>query len=80
GKFTRQGLKVNGIRYKHENYTEKYLSGGSVTIAYNPEDVSFVWMIENGSYVQFELIEGRYRGKGLSEVENLKESQRRIVK
>lgn len=80
GRFTRQGLKVNGIRYKHENYTEKYLSGGSVTIAYNPEDVSFVWLIENGSYIPFELIEGRYRGKGLSEVENLKETQRRIVK
>lgn len=39
GKFTRQGLKVNGIRYKNENYTEKYLAGGTVTVAYNPEDV-----------------------------------------
>lgn len=27
GKFTRQGLKVNGMRYKNGNYMEKYLSG-----------------------------------------------------
>lgn len=39
-----------------------------------------MWVIENGAYVRFELIEGRYRGKGLSEVESLKETQRRIVK
>lgn len=80
GRFTRQGLKVNGIRYKHENYTEKYLSGDSVTVAYNPEDVSFVWVIENGSYVRFELIESRYRGKGFSEVETLKDGKKAIVK
>ena len=48
GKFSRFGLRVNKMRYKHENFTEKYLSGGEVTVAYNPDDVSavleaFVW-------------------------------------
>lgn len=80
GKFSRSGLKVNNMRYKHENYTEKYLSGGEVTVAYNPEDVSFVWLIENGSFIRFELIESRYRDKNLSEVEILKESQKAIIK
>lgn len=61
GKFTRFGLKVNRMRYKHENYTEKYLSGGEVSVAYNPEDVSCVWLIENGSYIRFTLIESRYK-------------------
>ena len=79
GKFTRQGLKVNGIRYKNENYTEKYLAGGTVTVAYNPEDVSCIWLIENGSYIRFELIESRYREKALSEVEKPREDKKKIM-
>ena len=72
GKFARNGLIVNKMRYKHVNYIEKYLSGDTVTVAYNPEDVSNVWLIENGKYICFELIQGRYNGKELSEVESLK--------
>lgn len=34
GKFSRFGLRVNKMRYKHENFTEKYLAGGEVTVAY----------------------------------------------
>lgn len=80
GKFSRSGLKVNQMRYKHENYTEKYLSGGTVTVAYNPENVSFVWLIENGRYIHFELIESRYRGKELQETERIKTNQKELVK
>ena len=42
GKFTRSGLKVNKLRYHCEGYTERYLSGGDVTVTYNPEDVTSV--------------------------------------
>ncbi len=80
GKFSRFGLKVNKMRYKHENFTEKYLSGGEVTVAYNPDDVSAVWVIENGSYIRFDLIESRYKGKELSDVEILQKSQKELVK
>lgn len=80
GKFSRTGLIVNKMRYKHKNYTEKYLSGGTVTVAYNPEDVSNVWLIENGEYICFELIQGRYKGKELSEVETMQKTQKQIVK
>lgn len=80
GRFARNGLIVHKMRYKHENYTEKYLSGGSVTVAYNPEDVSNVWLIENGEYICFELIQGRYKGKELSAVETMQKSQKQIVK
>ena len=79
GKFSRYGLKVNRMRYRHDNYTEKYLSGGEVTVAYNPEDVSCVWLIEDGSYIRFELIESRYRGKKLSR-EILQENQKQLIK
>lgn len=80
GRFARNGLIVHKMRYKHENYTEKYLSGGSVTVAYNPEDVSNVWLIENGEYICFELIQGRYKGKELSDIETMQKSQKQIVK
>lgn len=80
GKFTRQGLKVNSMRYKNENYTEKYLSGGVVEAAYNPEDVSVVWVLENGTYIPFDLIESRYKGKTLSETETLKAGQKAVIK
>lgn len=80
GKFTRQGLKVNGMRYKHENYTESFLSGGTVTVAYNPDDVSCIWLIENGDYIRFGLIESRFKSMDLSEVETLKNNQKELVK
>lgn len=80
GRFTRQGLKVNGMRYRHDNYTEKYLTGGTVTVAYNPENTSYVWLLENGSYIRFELIESRYRNKNMEEVESIKMGQKTIIK
>lgn len=80
GRFTRQGLKVNGMRYRHDNYTEKYLTGGTVTVAYNPEDVSCIWLLENGSYIRFELIESRYRNKNMEEVESIKTGQKTIIR
>ena len=80
GKFERKGLIVNKMRYKNMDFTEKYLTGGTVDVAYNPDDVSFVWMIDNGAYIQFELIESRYKSKQLSDVQMMKDSQRGIVK
>lgn len=80
GKFSRFGLRVNKMRYKHENFTEKYLSGGEVTVAYNSDDVSAIWLIDNGSYIRFDLIESRYKGKELSDVEILQRGQKELVK
>lgn len=34
GTFSRKGLRVNGLRYTHDAYTESFLSGGKVTVAY----------------------------------------------
>ena len=80
GKFTRSGLKVNQLRYKRKGYTEMYLKGGTVTVAYNPDDVTKVYLIEKGDYVPFELIESRFRGKAISEVCEMKAEQKKIVR
>ena len=80
GRFTRSGLVVNKLRYKHEKYTEKYLSGGEVTIAYSPEDVSYIWLIDNGKYIRFELAESRFKGKRIEEVQSVQCLQKKLVK
>jgi len=80
GKFSRYGLKVNKLRYKHDGYTEAYLNGKTVPVAYDPDDVSHVWMIENGRYIRFELIESRFEGKDVDSVGEIQEKQRQMVK
>lgn len=79
GKFSRKGLVVNKLHYKNENYTEQYLSGGTVTVAYNPENVGEVWLIEDGTYTPFELIETRFTSKSISEVKELQNKQQTII-
>lgn len=80
GEFSRVGLKVNQMRYKNEDYTERYLTGGKVTVSYNPDDVTVVWLKENGSFIPFTLIESRYSGKKLAEVEHMKKGKKELVK
>ena len=80
GVFKRNGLNVNNLRYKHKTYTEMYLVGGEVTVAYNPEDVSYIWLIEeNGTYVKFELINSQFYRKDLSFVEKYMESSKKLI-
>ena len=69
GTFSRKGLSVNSLRYKCEGYTEQYLKGGTCTVTYDPDNVSFVWLYENCKYIKFDLIESRYMNKSLLEVE-----------
>lgn len=80
GKFTRKGLKVNGLRYKHQHYVEDYLNGREVVVAYNPEDVSEVWLIESGCYVPFKLIETRFNGKSMEIVSEMKKEKQKLVR
>ena len=80
GTFKRSGLYVNKMRYYHEGYTERYLKGGSVIVAYNPDNVSTVWIIEDNQYIGFSLIERRYASKALSQVNNMKSLQAELIK
>ena len=79
GTFTRKGLRVNGLRYKHDDFTESYLSGGEVTVAYNPEDVTEIWLLDDGQYVPFTLIESRFSGKTLAVVQTIQKARKQTV-
>ena len=79
GTFTRKGLRVHGLRYKHDDYTEAFLSGGEVTVAYNPEDVTEIWLLDNGQYVPFVLIESRFNGKSLDAVQTMQTARKQTV-
>jgi len=80
GRFSRKGLLVNKLRYKNSDFTERYLTGGTVTVAYNPDDVSEVWAVENGIYSPFTLIESRFDGKNTQTVEEIKKTQKAVIK
>ncbi len=80
GKFSRFGLKVNKMRYHCDGYTEQYLKGDEVIVAYNPEDVTSVWLLANGIYAKFTIIESRFEGKDLITVHDLQTAQRSITK
>ena len=71
GTFSRKGLLVNRLRYKRDGFTECFLKGGTCIVAYDPDNISCVWLLENGNYIRFELIESRFRNKSLMEVESI---------
>ena len=48
-------------------------------VAYNSENVSEVWLIENGCFVPFELIERIYDGKTLDAVFEMNNKKKQIV-
>ena len=80
GKFNRYGLNVNKLRYYRDGYTEQYLNGGTVTVAYNPDDVTTIWLLEDGNYVEFTFIESRFQSKNLSQVEEIKNGHRAVIR
>ena len=53
---------VNRLRYQNEDYIEQYLSGGTVVVAYNPDDVTCVWLKNGEIYKTFLLVERRFKG------------------
>lgn len=79
GSFSRFGLKVNGLRYFRDGFFERCLKGGKATVAYDRCDVSCVWLLEDGEYTRFGLIESRYQGKDLEAVIDMKERQKEII-
>lgn len=78
GTFCQRGLIVNKIRYKRDGYTEQYLLGGSVTVAYNPDDVSQVYLVKD-NYAQFDLIESRYEGLTLDAAKQMMTRQKELI-
>jgi len=80
GTFARNGLIVNKLRYRNDAFTERYLQGGKVTVAYNPDDVSIVWLLEKDTFTPFELIEGRFRNSTTEEVKTTKAQQKQMIR
>lgn len=81
GKYTKQGLKVNGLRYCSDGYKEQFLRGGEAWVTYNPDNCNKVWIKEkNGSFTEFCLIENRFSDMSLDTAMNAKKQQRRLVK
>lgn len=79
-RFTRKGLMVNKMRYRNQDYCERYLDGKEGIAAYNPDNVNQVWLLENGSYIPFELIESRYMDRNVEQVWDMKQSQKSMIK
>ena len=80
GKFTRRGLKVNGLRYFSEGYKEQFLEGSDVVISYDPEICNAIWIKEsNGSFVEFNLIEKRFSNMSLEEIQDIQCQQKQLV-
>lgn len=67
---------VNGMRYKRDDCAERFLKGGNIKVAYDPDDVSVVWTVEKGDFISFELVESRYKNRKLDEVEQIKEQSK----
>lgn len=81
GKFTKYGLKVNRLRYHAEGYKEKYLQGGDVIVAYNPDNCNKVWLKEkDGSFIEFSLIESRFEDMSLDSVQEIQQKQKELMK
>lgn len=80
GTFTRHGLKVNQLHYSNSAYTEHFLRGGAAIVSYNPDDVSSVWIVQNGFYDRFELIDTRFTNMDIATVRGVQSAQKQLIK
>lgn len=80
-KFTRKGLVVFGLRYSSDarSFTEEYLNGGDAVVAYNPESADVAYLLEDGEFTEFHLIESRFLGKSFAEIKEMQSAQRGLV-
>lgn len=79
GVFRRNGLIVNGLRYRNQDYAEEYLSGRKVTVSFDPDDCNQVYIVEDG-YSTFRLIEERYKDKTVMQCNGMQEQTKEILK
>ncbi len=48
--------------------------------AYNPDDVTQLWLLENGEFIPFQLIEQRFTGKSLDGVKQMQATQNELIR
>ena len=71
---------VNKLRYRNDDYTERYLKGGQAIVAYNPDDASTVWLFEDGIFTEFELAESRFQHTAVEDAKAVKVQQKRLIR
>lgn len=81
-KFNRKGLIVYGIRYDciERNFTEEYLLGQEAVVSYNPDNADTVYLLVNGDFIEFKMIESRFSGKSFNEVSKMMDDKKEIIK
>lgn len=80
GKFSRFGLKVNQLRYHCEGFTEDYLNAQEIMVAYNPDDVSQVWVIRDNQFIPFVLIDKEYDALPLDQVQQMRREKSSLLR
>lgn len=80
GKFTRRGLVVNKLRYKAKGFNEEFLEGNTAVVAYNPDNMNVVWLLEEGRYVPFDLIDARFKEASCDEAKQMIEDIKVLCK
>lgn len=77
-KFTRKGLKLTSkLYYFNYDYQNEMLIGKkTVIVAYDSENISKIWMIENLVYIPFFLIQERYQDLSMSDYEKYQEIEK----
>lgn len=78
GTFTKRGLIVHKLRYRNDAYTEQYLSGGEVCIAYNPDNINTVYLISD-NYAEFRLIESQYADLSLDGAKEMLQQRNKFL-
>ena len=78
-KFTRHGLKVGQLHYKCLGFVEEYLKGDKAIVAYEPNDCSYVFLVKDGDYIRFTLIETAFMGKSVEEAEKMIKEHSEVV-
>ena len=80
GRFTRKGLIFNKLRYRNDDFKEEYLQGGNVTISYNPDNATKIYVRKNNKWHEFSLISSEYDNLSFEEIDSLIDDKSRIIK
>lgn len=80
GRITQRGLEVFGVYYDNPKFKSRFVEAGlkgkkQIQVAYNPSNISRVWVCENGIYHEFGLTVKQYRGRSLMELLDVKKTE-----
>ncbi|MEG2403674.1 MAG: DDE-type integrase/transposase/recombinase [Oscillospiraceae bacterium] len=83
GAITQRGLEIFGVRYQNEMLKKRFVRAGikgreKVDVAYNPDDLTTVWLYENMEYIPVEIVQEQYRGRSLAELTQMYKQEKRI--